>query len=272
MAEKITMGADGILSVPDEPIIPFIEGDGTGVDIWPAAKLVLDAAAEQARRSDRLEGGPGGREGLQRDRRLAARGDRRGLPGAPHRDQGPAHHAGRRRDPLAQRRPAPDPRPLRVPASGALVRGRALAGAAPRAGRHGDLPGEHRGRLRRLRGGGGHAEAERLDRASCATSLGWPIRELSGHRHQADLGAMGSKRLIRAAHQLRARPRPRVGHPRAQGQHPEVHRGRLPQLGLRARARGVQPTSPSAGTTATASPAASCSSRTPSPTSRSSRC
>jgi isocitrate dehydrogenase len=45
MAEKITMGADGVLSVPDEPIIPFIEGDGTGVDIWPAAKLVMDAAA-----------------------------------------------------------------------------------------------------------------------------------------------------------------------------------------------------------------------------------
>jgi isocitrate dehydrogenase len=45
MAEKITMGADGTLTVPDQPIIPFIEGDGTGVDIWPAAKLVLDAAA-----------------------------------------------------------------------------------------------------------------------------------------------------------------------------------------------------------------------------------
>jgi len=45
MAEKITMGNDGVLSVPVEPIIPFIEGDGTGVDIWPAARLVLDAAA-----------------------------------------------------------------------------------------------------------------------------------------------------------------------------------------------------------------------------------
>ena len=44
MAEKITMGDDGVLNVPDEPIIPFIEGDGTGVDIWPAAKSVLDAA------------------------------------------------------------------------------------------------------------------------------------------------------------------------------------------------------------------------------------
>jgi isocitrate dehydrogenase len=45
MAEKITMAADGTLTVPDDPIIPFIEGDGTGVDIWPAAKHVLDAAA-----------------------------------------------------------------------------------------------------------------------------------------------------------------------------------------------------------------------------------
>ncbi|HEY4947527.1 MAG TPA: NADP-dependent isocitrate dehydrogenase [Acidimicrobiales bacterium] len=45
MADLITQGPDGALHVTDEPIIPFIEGDGTGVDIWPAAKLVLDAAA-----------------------------------------------------------------------------------------------------------------------------------------------------------------------------------------------------------------------------------
>src|SRR6188472_240962 len=45
MADKITANADGSLNVSDEPIIPFIEGDGTGVDIWPAAKHVLDASA-----------------------------------------------------------------------------------------------------------------------------------------------------------------------------------------------------------------------------------
>jgi isocitrate dehydrogenase len=45
MADKITMQPDGSLSVPDEPIIPYVEGDGTGVDIWPAAQLVMDAAA-----------------------------------------------------------------------------------------------------------------------------------------------------------------------------------------------------------------------------------
>lgn len=47
MADKITMGAQGALNVSDNPIIPFIEGDGTGVDIWPAAKSVLDAAAKK---------------------------------------------------------------------------------------------------------------------------------------------------------------------------------------------------------------------------------
>ncbi len=47
MADKITVADDGSLSVSDQPIIPFIEGDGTGVDIWPAAKLVLDAAAKK---------------------------------------------------------------------------------------------------------------------------------------------------------------------------------------------------------------------------------
>ncbi len=46
MSQKITL-TDGVLNVPNDPIIPFIEGDGTGVDIWPAAKLVLDAAGKK---------------------------------------------------------------------------------------------------------------------------------------------------------------------------------------------------------------------------------
>ncbi len=45
--QKITI-QNGVLNVPDNPIIPFIEGDGTGVDIWPASKLVFDAAVEKA--------------------------------------------------------------------------------------------------------------------------------------------------------------------------------------------------------------------------------
>jgi isocitrate dehydrogenase len=45
--EAITM-RDGTLEVPDAPIIPFIEGDGTGPDIWRAAQMVFDAAVERA--------------------------------------------------------------------------------------------------------------------------------------------------------------------------------------------------------------------------------
>ena len=44
----ITVKADGSLHVPDKPIIPFIEGDGTGVDIWRASQPVFDAAVEKA--------------------------------------------------------------------------------------------------------------------------------------------------------------------------------------------------------------------------------
>src|SRR5258707_3252834 len=45
--EKITVD-HGKLRVPDNPIIAFIEGDGTGPDIWQASVRVLDAAVEQA--------------------------------------------------------------------------------------------------------------------------------------------------------------------------------------------------------------------------------
>ncbi|MBA2848711.1 isocitrate dehydrogenase (NADP(+)) [Thermosulfuriphilus ammonigenes] len=47
-AEKIRIGDNGQLSVPDEPIIPYIEGDGIGPDITRASLLVWDAAVEAA--------------------------------------------------------------------------------------------------------------------------------------------------------------------------------------------------------------------------------
>ena len=43
MAEKITI-SNGKLNVPNNPVIPFIEGDGIGRDIWPASQKVMDAA------------------------------------------------------------------------------------------------------------------------------------------------------------------------------------------------------------------------------------
>ena len=49
----ITINADGTLNVPETPVIPFIEGDGTGPDIWAAARRVLDAAVARSYRSAR---------------------------------------------------------------------------------------------------------------------------------------------------------------------------------------------------------------------------
>ncbi|RFS24810.1 NADP-dependent isocitrate dehydrogenase [Chitinophaga silvatica] len=51
-AEKITMN-NGLLQVPAQPIIPFIEGDGIGPDIWRASVRVFDAAVEKAYGGDR---------------------------------------------------------------------------------------------------------------------------------------------------------------------------------------------------------------------------
>ncbi len=47
-ASKIRMVDGGKLEVPDHPILPFIEGDGIGPDIWNAARMVMDAAVEAA--------------------------------------------------------------------------------------------------------------------------------------------------------------------------------------------------------------------------------
>ncbi len=47
-ANKITINNDGSLDVPNNPIIPFIEGDGIGTDIWPATQMVLESAVQKA--------------------------------------------------------------------------------------------------------------------------------------------------------------------------------------------------------------------------------
>jgi len=48
MPEPITLSGNHQLNVPDQPIIPYIEGDGIGQDIWPAARIVFDAAVKAA--------------------------------------------------------------------------------------------------------------------------------------------------------------------------------------------------------------------------------
>ena len=47
MANNLTLNNDLTLNVPNDPIIPFIEGDGIGIDIWPAAQAVFDYAIQK---------------------------------------------------------------------------------------------------------------------------------------------------------------------------------------------------------------------------------
>ena len=247
----IEVPADGAKIVPgeptpDNPIIPFIEGDGIGVDITPVMKAVVDAAVEKAyggaRQIHWLEIYAGEKatrvygsdvwlpdETLDRGARVL------GL------DQGPADDPDRRRPPLAQRRAAPGARPLRLPAAGALLRRRPEPAARPVADGHGDLPREHRGHLRRDRMGGRDRRRPQGDRLPPERDgrAQDPLPRDVEHRDQAGL-ARGHRAARAQGDPLRARQRARLGHARPQGQHHEVHRGRLPRLGLRARRARVR--------------------------------
>ena len=164
MADKITQNADGTLNVTDTPIIPFIEGDGTGVDIWPAAQLVFDAAAAKYGRTIEWK------EVLAGEKAFNETGD--WLP--------------QETVDVFQEYLIGIKGPLTTPIGGGFrslnvalrqildlyvclrpvrwFQGVPVAGEAPRAGRHGDLPREHRGHLRRPRGRGGHARGRQADR------------------------------------------------------------------------------------------------------------
>ena len=95
------------VAAPDRPVIPFIEGDGIGPDIWAAARRVFDTAVEVAYGGQRQvvvrdlcgrEGGLEVRSGI-----LPAGRHADGDPGLARGDQGSADDAGGRRDPVAER-------------------------------------------------------------------------------------------------------------------------------------------------------------------------
>jgi isocitrate dehydrogenase len=52
-ATSITLASPGKLNVPNHPIIPFIEGDGIGKDIWGPSQKVMDAAVQKAYNGER---------------------------------------------------------------------------------------------------------------------------------------------------------------------------------------------------------------------------
>ncbi len=138
--------SDGKFQVPDNPIIPFIEGDGTGRDIWKASQRVFDAAVEKAYGGKRaiqwfeiFAGEKAYRQfstWLPDDSVSAARDLRVSI-------KGPLDHAGRRWHPVLECRSTPVARPLCLRAPREVLPGRAQPGEAPRAGRYRHLPRKH---------------------------------------------------------------------------------------------------------------------------------
>ena len=239
--DKISI-KDGDLQVGDHPIIPFIEGDGTGPDIWRSAVNVFDSAVELAY---------GGKKKIAWYEVLAGQKafDKTGswLPeetveafkeylvgikgplttpiGGGIRSLNVALR--QRLDLYTCLRPVRwfngVPSPVRDPGSVNMV--------------------IFRENTEDIYAGVEFEESARTDDAKKFIAL--PARSTSRsadaedplpgdqrHRHQARLAQEGTERLVRARDQLRAGARTQERHPRSQGQHHEVHRGRVHEVGL----------------------------------------
>ena len=150
---RISIAEEGQLIVPDNPTIPFIEGDGTGPDIWRATRLVLDAAVAKAyngaRAIDWLEVMAGEKafnetgEWLPEATLEAIRTYRVAI-------KGPLDDTGGRWHPQRQRSIAPGARSLRLRAPGALYRRHSEPHEGSGKCGHGRFPGKYRRRLHRL--------------------------------------------------------------------------------------------------------------------------
>ena len=203
----------------------------------PVMQAVVDAAVEKAyggERADPLDGDLRRREvdPALRRRRLAARGDARGAARVLVSIKGPMTTpvgGGIRSLNVALRQELDlyvCLRPVRY------FRGVPSPLKDPSQDRHGHLPREHRGHLRRHRVGGrvgGRAQGDRVPPGRDGRAED-PLPGDVGHRDQAGL-ARGHRAARAAGDPVRDRQRPPLGDARAQGQHHEVHRGRASATG-----------------------------------------
>jgi isocitrate dehydrogenase len=203
--QKITVNADMSLKVPDQPIIPFIEGDGTGADITPVMIKVVDAAVAKAY---------GGKKKINwmevyaGEKSTKVYGPDVWLPEETlHavRDyvvsiKGPLTTPGWRRHPLAERRAAPGTRPLRLPAPHPVFRRRSFAGERAPQDQHGDLPRELGRHLRRdrVRGRERKGQEAHQDPAGRLRRQEDPLPNTSGIGIKP-VSREGTERLVRKA-------------------------------------------------------------------------
>lgn len=124
--KKITL-QNGKINVPHNPIIPFIEGDGIGVDVTPAMLKVVDAAVEKAYKGERKISGwkftPVKNLLKFMAGRLAASRNAGPDPRLPRCYQRPTDDASWWRYPFPERGTASGAGPVRVSASGSLLSG-----------------------------------------------------------------------------------------------------------------------------------------------------
>ena len=254
--EKITR--DQKLTVPDNPIIPFIRGDGTGPDIWAASVRVFDAAVKKAYGGKKkiawfeVFAGQAAKDKfdnwLPDDTVEAFREYLVGIKGPLTTPVG----GGIRSLNVALRQTS---RSLRLSAPGAVFSRRPLARETSGEGQHGDLPRKHGGHLRRHRIRGRHsgsAEDSRFLREGISEGVQEdPFRhkekaaefwKMVGAPEKSDVmvgigikpvSRSGSVPLDPQRHQLRDPEQAQERHVGPQGQHHEVHRRRVSRLGLR---------------------------------------
>ena len=243
---KIKVNADFSLAVPDNAIVPYIEGDGTGVDITPVMIKVVDAAVAKAyggkrrvhwmeiyagEKSTRVYGPdvwlPDETLAILRDYAVSIKGPLTTPVGGGIRSLNVALR--QQLDLYVCLRPVRYfkgvPSPVKEPEKIDMVIFREnsediYAGIEWAEGSVGakkviDFLINEMG-VRKIR---------------FPETSGIGIKPVSRE---------GTERLVRKAHSVRDRQRPALGVARPQGQHHEIHRGRLPRLGLRARATGVR--------------------------------
>ena len=241
MSEKITM-KDGKLAVPDNPVIPYIEGDGTGPDITRAAMVVWNAAVEKAYGGKRrIEW----KEVLAGEKAFKATGE--WLPQAT---------LDACRENLVSIKG-----PLTTPVGGGIrsinvamrqeldlyvcLRPVRWFKGVPSPVKRPELTDMviFRENTEDIYAGiewmNGTPEVEKV-KAFLLGEMG--VKKIRFPK-TASIGIKpvsleGTERLVKA--RLRDRERPQVRDARPQGQHPEVHRGRVPRLGLQARAARVR--------------------------------
>ena len=200
--------------MPDDPIIPFIEGDGTGPDIWRASVRVLDAAVAKAYGGKKkiawMEVYAGEKSFKQFNNWLPDETVEafRTISSA-SRDRSTTPVGGGIRSLNVALRQMLDL--YRLPAAGPLVQGRAVAGEASGEGRHGDLPREHGRHLRRHRVCRRHARGAEGSRLLRARSFPKEFKKIRFGTEEAARELAGAARRHRRAEARDVRSQVGVG-------------------------------------------------------------